>query len=45
LIKEKDFNFGFNPLACNSCDGACCRGESGYIWVKYVEIERHITHY
>jgi Fe-S-cluster containining protein len=28
------------PSACESCGGACCTGESGYIWVKYKEIEK-----
>ncbi len=40
MIKKYGYDFSFNPLSCNSCDGNCCRGESGYIWVKYSEIER-----
>ncbi len=40
MIEKDGFDFSFNPLACNSCEGNCCRGESGYIWVKYSEIEK-----
>ena len=39
LIEKEGFNYKFNPSACQECQGACCRGESGYIWVKYPEIE------
>ncbi len=39
MIKEEGFNYSFNPSACASCGGACCIGESGYIWVNYPEIE------
>ena len=39
IIREDGYNFGFNPKACQECEGACCRGERGYIWVKYPEIE------
>jgi len=40
LIKKEGFDFEFDPLGCNSCEGNCCRGESGYIWTKYAEIEK-----
>jgi len=33
------YNFCFDSNACASCGGACCIGESGYIWVNYKEIE------
>jgi len=39
IIKKEGFSYRFNPLACIECGGACCTGESGYIWVKYREIE------
>ena len=39
LIKKEGFEFAFDPKACESCDGNCCRGESGYIWVTKKEIE------
>ena len=39
IIRKEGYSFGFDPKGCESCDGACCTGESGYIWVKYPEIE------
>ncbi len=33
LIKKDGYNFTFNPLACKECEGKCCTGESGYIYV------------
>ena len=38
IMKEEGYPFAFDPKACESCEGECCRGESGYIWVKYPEI-------
>jgi len=40
LITKDGYEYKFNPLACASCGGACCTGESGYIWAKYHEIEK-----
>ncbi len=40
VVREEGYPFGFDPSACAACGGACCRGESGYIWVKYTEIEK-----
>ncbi len=39
IISKEGYNYQFNPSACATCGGACCTGESGYIWVKYPEIE------
>lgn len=40
IMTHKDYNYKFTPSACASCGGACCTGESGYIWIKYPEIEK-----
>jgi len=40
LLSEENYSFQFNPSACEACGGHCCIGESGYIWVKYAEIEK-----
>jgi len=40
IMREEGYSFGFDPKACESCEGACCRGESGYIWCRYPEIEK-----
>jgi len=39
MISKEGFCYTFNEEACNSCGGACCIGESGYIWVSMNEIE------
>jgi len=35
---EDNFPFSFNPQACDSCGGRCCRGESGHVWVSDAEV-------
>ena len=39
LMEQEGYRYKFDPSACASCGGHCCTGESGYIWVKYDEIE------
>jgi Fe-S-cluster containining protein len=39
VMRQEGYAFGFDPSACAACGGACCTGASGYIWVKYSEIE------
>jgi len=43
-MKQDGFDFTFNPAACESCEGNCCIGESGYIWVTPDEIKAIATH-
>ena len=40
IISQEGYAYQFNPSACATCEGACCTGESGYIWAKYPEIEK-----
>ena len=40
LITKEGFSYSFKPSACSECDGRCCRGESGYIWVNSDEIKK-----
>jgi len=40
IISHAQYNFKFDPKACEACGGHCCTGESGYIWAKYPEIEK-----
>lgn len=35
----KEFCFDFDSQACQTCGGKCCRGESGYIFVSFEEID------
>ena len=37
LITQEGFNFVFDANACNECEGKCCTGESGYIYVNKSE--------
>ncbi|QOG13319.1 YkgJ family cysteine cluster protein [Arcobacter sp. FWKO B] len=39
-MKKDGFDFSFDENKCNECDGNCCIGESGYIWINMQEIEK-----
>lgn len=39
LMKEEGYSYSFDPNACATCQGRCCTGESGYIYVNKTEIE------
>ena len=38
-IQKDSFSFSFNPAACQDCDGRCCRGSDGYVWLTMEELE------
>jgi uncharacterized protein len=38
ILYQNGFDFGFDPGACSSCPGNCCRGKSGKIRVNHNEI-------
>jgi len=38
LITKDGFNYSFNSDACAECQGQCCTGESGYIFLNNKEI-------
>ena len=40
IVRKKGYDYAFDPSKCEECDGNCCRGESGYIWVNESEIEK-----
>jgi len=44
ITTQEGYAFGFDSRECAKCNGFCCRGESGYIWIKYHEIERLAKH-
>ncbi len=44
IIKKEGFDFGFDPQGCNTCEGNCCIGESGNIWITKQEIENLSNH-
>ncbi len=39
ILKEKGYNYCFDANVCSSCQGNCCIGESGYIWITKEEID------
>ncbi len=43
-MHEKGYAYAFNPKACEACQGNCCIGESGYIWVSLEEIRAMAQH-
>ena len=38
-MKQEGFDYTFTPDACETCQGRCCTGDSGYIYVSKNEIE------
>ena len=39
VMKKEGFDYAFTSDACATCQGRCCTGESGYIYVSKSEIE------
>ena len=37
-MRQEGFDFAFTPSACDTCEGRCCTGESGNIYVSDEEI-------
>ncbi len=44
IIKKEGFDFGFDTQGCDTCEGNCCIGESGNIWINKQEIENLSSH-
>ena len=40
IVVNKDYPFKFDDAKCATCEGNCCIGESGYIWITIEEIEK-----
>ncbi len=38
MIEQEGFSYKFDEFRCASCEGNCCIGESGYIWINKDEI-------
>ncbi len=39
LMLQDGYPYAFDSSACSACQGRCCTGESGYIYVNNHEIE------
>lgn len=44
IVTKEGFDFGFDPKGCDTCEGNCCIGESGNIWINKIEIEKLQEH-
>jgi len=44
MITHKDYSFKFDENKCSTCEGNCCIGESGYIWITMQEIDTLAKH-
>ena len=40
MDNQNSFPFDFNKIACKTCDGKCCRGFTGNVWISMEELER-----
>ncbi len=40
IISKEGFDYRFDPSKCAACEGKCCTGESGYIWLTPAEMEQ-----
>lgn len=39
LVRREGFEYAFDPSVCDACNGACCRGAEGNVWVSEDELE------
>ncbi len=44
ILEQKGYPFRFDGSKCSSCEGNCCIGESGFIWITIDEIEKLALH-
>lgn len=44
LLENKDYSYKFDASICTQCEGNCCIGESGYIWINKEEIISLASH-
>jgi Fe-S-cluster containining protein len=43
-LENKEYPYKFDASVCSQCEGNCCIGESGYIWINSSEIEKLANH-
>ncbi|MEA3353339.1 MAG: YkgJ family cysteine cluster protein [Campylobacterota bacterium] len=44
MLENKDYPYRFDSAVCAQCEGNCCIGESGYIWINKEEIIKLSEH-
>jgi len=40
MDNQNNFPYHFNGNACKTCNGKCCRGFGGYVWISMEELEK-----
>lgn len=40
LLHQDGFDYLFDPTACADCQGKCCKGESGHVWINEHDVDR-----
>jgi hypothetical protein len=40
VIQQKGFNYVFDPCVCEECEGYCCFGDPGFVWINQDDIFR-----
>ena len=40
MDNQNSFPYTFNINICKTCDGKCCRGFTGYVWISREEVEK-----
>ncbi len=43
VIVKEGYDFCFDPDACGSCQGYCCSGESGNVWLSDIDAKKIST--
>lgn len=44
MIEQKGYPYKFDETVCAQCEGNCCIGESGYIWITKNECIKLAEH-
>ena len=39
MDNQNNFPYHFDSNACKACNGKCCRGFGGYVWISMEELE------
>ncbi len=40
----ESFPYRFDSKKCKACNGRCCRGFGGYVWISMEELEKMACH-
>ncbi len=40
ILEQEGYPYKFDAVRCSTCEGNCCIGKSGFIWITKEEIEK-----